>query len=273
MLGEWLKLTMLASGSFFGVYAVFGLILDQMERLNITYIASTTGKIGIMLTGFIGTVVHEFAHYVLCLVFGHQVVEVAWFRPIQGMRDGVLGYVQHSYNPNNLYEQVGNFFIGIAPLLLGSIFILLLFRTCLPSASKRFTQQMQEQMRRLASDFTLGHIFSLIFKQAGALFRNLFTGENFRKPGFWIFMIAAYSISTHMSLSLADLQGALVGVGVIFIAIVVGCFVLALVHLPVKRCAGALVKYNAFLISIFSVALIFSAMTLLISAGLYYLIP
>lgn len=273
MIGEWFKLTVLSSGSLFGVYIVFGLILDGIERLNISYIAGTTGRVGIMLTGFIGTVVHEFCHYVMCLVFGHQVIEVAWFRPIQGMRDGVLGYVQHSYNPNNIYQQVGNFFIGIAPLLLGSLFMMILFRICLPKSARQFNEQMQDNMRIATRDFTFASIFVLLWRQTGAMFKALLTKQNFKKPSFWIFIVVAYSISTHMSLSLADLQGALVGVGVILVGIIILSFILALIHLPVKKCAGMIIQYNAALISLFSIGLSFSVITLLISMLFYYIMP
>lgn len=273
MIGEWFKLTVLSSGSLLGVYVAFGLILDRIEQLNIQYIAAALGRMGIILTGFIGTVIHELSHYVMCILFGHQVVEVAWFRPIQGMKDGVLGYVQHSYHPDNLYQQVGNFFIGIAPLLLGSVFILLLFKICLPKSAHQFMEKMKINLHSVTQSFTLGSILKLIGHQTGALFQSLFTKANMKKPIFWIFLVTAYSISTHMSISLADLKGALTGAGVIFIGIVILSFILALIHLPVKKYAGILIKYNAVVISIFSIGLSFSIMTLLISALLYYFLP
>ncbi len=271
MIGEWFKLVTLSSGSLIGVYIVFGLILDRIEQLNIQYIAGALGKVGIIATGVMGTVVHEFSHFIMCLLFGHKVVDVAWFRPIQGMKDGVLGYVEHSYIPSNLYQQVGNFFIGIAPMLLGSIIILLLFKICLPKASRSYTTNMTEQMQSVAREFSLVNILISILSQAGALFKTLWTRENIQKPSFWLFIVMAYSISTHMSLSLADLKGALTGLGVILIGIVVISFILALIHLPVKKFAGLLIKYNVALISIFTVSLSFSMMTLLISALLYYI--
>ncbi|MBP3887459.1 MAG: hypothetical protein J6F30_07360 [Cellulosilyticum sp.] len=269
MIGEWFKLTVLSSGSLVGVYIVFGLILDRIEKLNIHYIASSLGKMGIMLTGCIGTVVHEFSHFVMCLLFGHRIVEVAWFRPIKGMKDGVLGYVQHSYTPTSLYQQVGNFFIGIAPMLLGSIFILILFRVCVPKASRYYTAKVSEQMQAIIKDFTVGNIIKGIFSQIGALFKALWTKENIQKPSFWVFIIIAYSISTHMSLSLADLQGALTGLGVVLIGIVIISLILSLIHLPVKKIVGLLIKYNVLLIGVFTMSISFSLMTLLISAIIY----
>ncbi|MBE6024472.1 MAG: hypothetical protein E7231_15015 [Cellulosilyticum sp.] len=270
MIREWFKLTALSSGSLLGVYVIFGIILDQIEQLNIRYIASTFGRLGIITTGWIGTVIHEASHALMCLLFGHQIVEVAWFRPIQGMKDGVLGYVQHSYNPSNLYQQVGNFFIGIAPLLLGGIIILILFKICLPQSSRQFTEKMRYNIQSLSGSFTLIHIIQIMGLQIMNLFESLWNKQNIKKPSFWIFLFIAYSISTHMSLSFADLQGAAIGLGVILIGLVILSFILALFHLPVKKCATLLIKYNAVMVSIFSIALGFSFMTLVISALLYY---
>ncbi|MGO0807158.1 hypothetical protein ACTPEF_24675, partial [Clostridioides difficile] len=42
------------------------------------------------------------------------------FRPIESKNDGILGYVSHSYKKDNLYQSIGNFFIGIAPIIGGT---------------------------------------------------------------------------------------------------------------------------------------------------------
>lgn len=266
MIGEWVKLTLLSTSSLFGVYIVFGVLMHFLEQLNTKIIFSAFGTIGIILTGFIGTVVHEFSHFLMCLIFRHEVVEVVWFRPLGAMEDGVLGYVQHRYDPNSLYQQVGNFFIGIAPLLLGAVFILIIYRICLPKSAKQYTAGLNENMKALANSFTTGSILKILLKQNGQLLKSLFTKENMKKPIFWLFLLVMYSISSHMSLSTADLRGALMGLIILLAAVVVISFILALLHLPVKKCAGLLIRYNALLISIFSMAVGFSLLTLGFSA-------
>ncbi|MGO0916500.1 hypothetical protein ACTPEM_26060, partial [Clostridioides difficile] len=42
---------------------------------------------------------------------------------IESKNDGILGYVSHSYKKDNLYQSIGNFFIGIAPIIGGTIMI------------------------------------------------------------------------------------------------------------------------------------------------------
>ena len=41
--------------------------------------------------------------------------------------------VSHRYNDRNLYEKAGNFFIGIGPMISGTLFIILSFKLLLPN--------------------------------------------------------------------------------------------------------------------------------------------
>ena len=65
-------------------------------------------------TGWIGTPIHETSHAILCWVFGHQIDAIALFEP--DSREGRLGYVRHSYQRGDWWQEAGNLFIGLAPL-------------------------------------------------------------------------------------------------------------------------------------------------------------
>jgi len=78
------------------------------------------------LFGWIGTSVHELGHAVFCPLFGHSIDRMRLFS--LDTRSRSAGFVYHSYNRRNLYHLVGNFFIGVGPLLLGTALIYLVLR-------------------------------------------------------------------------------------------------------------------------------------------------
>ena len=75
------------------------------------------------LWGFLapGVIVHELCHVVACWIFGHRVTEAVLFDP--KMRTGAPGYVEHEWNPANPWSNMGCFFIGVAPALLGMVLV------------------------------------------------------------------------------------------------------------------------------------------------------
>ncbi|WP_254171561.1 ACT domain-containing protein [Clostridioides difficile] len=118
---EILKISVINIFCFIGIFIVFGLIFSITENLNNKFIFSSFGKTGIIVTGAIGTFVHELSHLIMCLIFMHKINSVKFFRPIESKNDGILGYVSHSYKKDNLYQSIGNFFIGIAPIIGGTM--------------------------------------------------------------------------------------------------------------------------------------------------------
>ena len=106
---------------------IFGIIFHILNTKSSSNLM-TIGWGMYLLFAWIGTPIHELSHFLMCLLFGFKVSEVKLFRPFKGKKDGILGYVNYSYNPKNLYQKIGNFFVGIAPMIGGSIVIYILFR-------------------------------------------------------------------------------------------------------------------------------------------------
>ena len=78
----------------------------------------------LILFGCIGISVHEIGHAIFAVIFGHRINKIRLFTI--NTEDGTMGYVDHSFNPKNIYHQIGNFFIGIGPILLGSFLLFLI---------------------------------------------------------------------------------------------------------------------------------------------------
>ena len=72
-----------------------------------------------------GVIIHELGHVIFCFIFNHEILSIKLFSP-EGNTS--LGYVNHRYDPKNLYHRTGNFFIGTGPVWFG-IIMLFLFST------------------------------------------------------------------------------------------------------------------------------------------------
>ncbi|APS42657.1 putative membrane protein [Weissella jogaejeotgali] len=71
-----------------------------------------------LLFGWLGVIVHELSHAGMAILFGHKINRLVLLtNPFRSDREQRLGYVAHSWQPKNIYQQFGNFFIGLAPVI------------------------------------------------------------------------------------------------------------------------------------------------------------
>ncbi len=182
-----------------GVVVVFGLIIALCRKAFYQILGRKAVKI-LLITGCIGTPVHELSHALFCLVFGHKIKEIKLYQ--LNSDDGTLGYVNHTYNPKNLYHRIGNFFIGIAPILCGSGLILfLMFLT----VNDLFDGVVAEMWLSEGSDF-IGYL-RLLWQ----IVTDIFNFDNISDPLWWLFIILSLMISSHMELSPADIKSGFQG--------------------------------------------------------------
>ena len=150
------------------------------------FAASIGSKAELFLTGWIGIPVHEMGHAVFCIIFRHKITEAKFFSPEE---DGTMGYVRHEYNPKSTYQKIGNFFIGIAPMLFGTLVIYVLFRILL----------FQSQELNGSGEFLKNFLYSLT------------NDGSFGSWRFWVFIYLSFGIASHMKLSTQDFKGAIGG--------------------------------------------------------------
>jgi len=150
------------------------------------FAASVGSKAELFLTGWIGIPVHEMGHAVFCFIFRHKITEAKFFSP---EKDGTMGYVRHEYNPKSTYQKIGNFFIGIAPMLFGTLTIYALLGILLP-------QYLPQELS------------GSIMRTDWEIFKNFFSFENFGNWKFWVFIYLSFGIASHMKLSAQDFKGA-----------------------------------------------------------------
>lgn len=260
----WLSMTEFVS--LIGGLVIGGFILGYLERLSNRLIIDTFGMKGIYFTAWLGTPVHELGHAAMCLLFGHRVTGI---KLLQANRsDGTIGYVTHTYNPGSLYQNIGNLFIGLAPLISGGLAIFACARFLVPGGSDVIARYFftGTQTFSLVDPRTWG---DLLFADR-AVFQNFFAGENLIRPAFWLFIFLAVCISSRMSLSPEDIRGARSGAGAMFLLIVLANVLNAALDPSLHRQMMVWIgRFNFCLLILLSVSVFFSCLTLAVSSLFY----
>jgi len=264
LLVETLKFSILEMISLVGLLIVIGLVLGLMERRANSYFFATFGYIGILATAWIGTPIHEMGHALMCLIFGHKITDMKLL--MINRADGTLGYVTHSYNRRSAYQNVGNFFIGIAPIFSGIVVLFLSLYYLLPKSFKVFEGYLQEGL--MTKPFDLAFVKG--FASASiVLIQSIFTVNNLVNPYFWIFLLLAIGVSSHMALSGADIKGATHGLISLYAVLFTLTMIGNLVGVNAYSYISLVARYNAYLLAFSVLALIFSLFTLGLSFIVY----
>lgn len=197
---------------------IMHLIAGQNQKLGIHVFG-----IKVYLYGFawLGTAIHELGHALFALIFGHRIVSISLFSP--NMKNGNLGYVDHSYNPESTYQNIGNFFIGIGPILLGSACIygisVLLYGTGIIDFNYKFGYESISSL----DSFKLG--LYAIYENSQSYFLSVFSGDTSAVWKTIILIYVLFSIGSSVRLSASDISHS--AHGLIFFVILLFIFNLA----------------------------------------------
>ncbi|AIW22705.1 hypothetical protein F0267_01055 [Vibrio coralliilyticus] len=160
-------------------------------------------KFLVFMSSMIGTPIHELSHAAACLLFKHKITKIEMFSP---KPNGQLGVVEHSYNPMSFYQKVGLFFIGIAPVVGGSLFVKFISSTVWPGVD--FDLLMDRVLSNIHQYGLLEGISNYVF-WSKELHTHLFSvnGSLYLLWGF-----AMLSTLKHIFPSRTDIKGALLGI-------------------------------------------------------------
>ena len=178
-------------------FVVFALVVHALERISQRQLAQRFGWKSVMWTGWLGTPIHEMSHVVMCLLFRHRIHEVAFFEPDE--KSGRLGYVRHSCRKKSWFEELGNPFIAIAPLMGGSAVLLILINV--------FYGGLFEYQSGGTGSLGIQSVPDWLDSVANVL-GSVFRPEHFASLKFWVFNYLVICVGSHMAPSRSDYQGA-----------------------------------------------------------------
>jgi hypothetical protein len=173
-----------------GIFFVFGFLLAKLQEATQRIYERTVGWKGILWTAWIGTPIHELGHAFFAILFRHKITRLSLFHPNEAT--GELGQVEHSFKKYSFWPRLGNFFIGAAPLIFGSIILVVLLYFLLPNGKQIFLPLTNN-----------GHIITSVLNTL----RNLFNYNNLHTWQFWVFLYLSFCIASHLAPSKVDRKG------------------------------------------------------------------
>ncbi|MBE7021421.1 MAG: hypothetical protein E7411_08335 [Ruminococcaceae bacterium] len=217
-------------------------------------------------SAIIGTPVHELGHAGMCLLFGHKITKMVLWQPRS--TDGTLGYVKHSYNPKNIYQLAGNLFIGIGPIFSGLLVLCLALFVAFPETWDFYVKTLSEISKApLSIDGTIEFGKEILERIFNGLSGNLWT-----LFGQILALVLMASVSLHISLSPADIKNSLTAMP-IYLAVTGAAGTLALImgKKAMSHLTGALMSFNVFMITLFTIIFTFAALLIIIAASVKFI--
>jgi hypothetical protein len=207
----------------FGPLLLLALLMHFLSSANEKFSIYVLGQnLYLYLFGWLGTSIHEMGHALFAIIFGHKIKEIQLFKP--DPKSGTLGYVKHSYNEKSLYQQTGNFFIGMGPILMGTLMLFLL--SLLLFHINFFTFTDIHITANTIQTLSLLKIEIMKFPEVISMFlHEVFHGQYSSWWRIVILIYCLYSIGSSITLSPADLKTS--GKGFLIITLIFFAFNLA----------------------------------------------
>lgn len=251
-----------------GIFILFGYIYSIIEKKNTKYVLSTFGSIGILFTGVIGTAVHEIGHLIMCILFRHKISNFQLFNFRGYKYEDTLGYVSHKYDKHSLYQKAGNFFIGIGPIVFGTLFMIISFKLLLPDL---YIQINISNYMEYFQIFNLNYIFLSIYNLSKSILVLLFNIKNLSNINFYIFIYLMFCVSSHISLSKKDFENSYLGIFSLFFIYFIICLTCIILNYNINDILVIFINYMTYLFLFLIIGLIFSLISLFISFIFYNL--
>lgn len=144
------------------------LFTSWLGHLSKIMLVDNLGNNSQLVVGGIGVVIHELGHALFAYLFGHQVTKVQLLN-MNYRQSGSLGSVEHRWNDRNVYQMLGNFFIGLAPYYMCSIALYLLQKFLLKA---QFSLSTLAQSLDVNTKLSISMLFDTVLDNLKSSFAN-----------------------------------------------------------------------------------------------------
>ncbi len=249
-----------------GIPVLCGLVVGVCDAVFRFLMGRGLGRGMILGTSIIGTPVHELGHALMCLIFAHKIDKIVLWQPKS--KDGTLGYVTHRYNPKNIYHQLGNILIGLGPVFSGLAVMVLCMLLCFPETVSAYTDHASAMVSG-------GDGFLSLLIEGFAIIPAMLEEWSDGGVPVWgrvIAVILMLCVSLHISLSPADIKGALGGVPVYLVLTLVATVIVSLIGTDaMEAVSGALAGFSAATFALFMLVFVFAVLQILLGLLVFLL--
>lgn len=144
------------------------LVVSWLGHLSKIILVNNLGNNSQLVIGGLGVIIHELGHAIFAYLFGHQVTHVQLLNT-NYRQSGSLGSVDHRWNDRNVYQMLGNFFIGLAPYYMCSLALYLLQKFLLKA---QFSVTSLEQSLNINMTISLTTILDSVLDNLKSSFAN-----------------------------------------------------------------------------------------------------
>jgi len=241
---------------FLGIF-IFGLLIQFISQLTFKSLGNSMGPKGTYLVAWLGTPIHELGHALFCLIFFHRIEDMKIFQADPD--SGTLGYVYHTWNPKNPWQVLGNFFIGVGPVILGCAVLFGLFYFIMPDSGNVW-HSIISNVSSVEKGSSITAYLATFRDSAVAILKLIFTWGNLGLWRFWLFLYLSVCIASNIRLSWADVKGSLIGLG----CIILPFLLLNLILLLADRTTNNVFPYSASVLGgVYSLLILALIMTLI----------
>ena len=242
-----------------GIPVLCGLVVGVCDVIVNFLMGRGLGRGIILGTSIIGTPIHELGHALMCLIFAHKIDKIVLWQPQS--KDGALGYVTHRYNRKNIYHQLGNIFIGLGPVFSGLAVMILCMLIAFPETVSAYADNA-------SSLVSGGDGYLSLLTEGFAIIPAML--EEWSDGGIpvWgrvIAVIFMLCVSLHISLSPADIKGALGGIPVYLLLTLIATVIVSLIGSDaMETVSGALAGFSAATFALFMLVFVFAVLQILL---------
>lgn len=144
------------------------LVTSWLGHLSKIILVDNLGNNSQLVVGGLGVIIHELGHAIFAYLFGHQVTHVQLLNT-NYRQSGALGSVDHKWNNRNVYQMLGNFFIGLAPYYMCSVALYLLQKFLLKA---QFSVSSLTQSLNTSTTISVSTLFSSVLDNLKSSFAN-----------------------------------------------------------------------------------------------------